>query len=74
MKLIRITDNGGKTLDRYTAFFSDNYILCMSYNCLSPQGVCMSDSGQDFYEGGRTIELKDCPDDVQLAILNFIES
>ena len=36
-----ITDNQGKTLDRYTVYFWDNTYLSLSHNCHSPQGVSM---------------------------------
>ena len=36
-----ITDNQGKTFDRYTVYFWDGSYLTLSHNCDSPQGVSM---------------------------------
>ena len=36
-----ITDNQGKTFDRYTIYFWDGSYLTLSHNCDSPQGVSM---------------------------------
>ncbi|KKN71928.1 hypothetical protein LCGC14_0415740 [marine sediment metagenome] len=80
LKLIKITDNGGKTMDRYTAYFKGDgeidgdYTLCMSHNCKSPQGVCMSDTTKpDWIEAddGKVMVFTDCPYDVQVAIVQF---
>lgn len=81
LKLIKVTDNGGKTMDRYTAYFKGDgqvdgdYILCMSDYALSSQGVCMSDASKPEYivnDKGKELEFNDLPDQVQQAITNFI--
>ncbi len=72
----KITDNGGKTMDRYTVYFSDGYMLMMSENALSPQGVCMSDTWkQDFIDGddGKDMDISSLPEQVKTAISNFME-
>lgn len=72
--ILKITDNEGETTDRYTAYFRDGYMLMMSENALSPQGVCMSDSWkQDFIDNdkGKLIAFSDLPEQVQQAIRNF---
>jgi len=38
MKGLKIYDNGGKTIDRYTVIL-DGAVFTMSYDPLSPQGV-----------------------------------
>ena len=70
----KITDNGGKTMDRYTAYFEDGYMLMMSED-QSPRGVCMSDCWkQDYIDGdeGKDIEFDDLPESVQKAIVSFM--
>lgn len=74
-RVIKITDNGGKTIDRYTVYFESKYMLMMSHNPQSPQGVCMSDTWkQDFIDNddGKELEFDDLPQRVQDAITNFI--
>lgn len=80
LELIKITDNGGETMDRYTAYFKGDgvidgdYTLCMSDNATSPQGVCMSDTTKpDWIEAdkGKVLAFTDCPYDVQVAIDRF---
>lgn len=71
----KITDNGGKTMDRYTVYFSDGYMLMMSDNALSPQGVCMSDTWKkDWFDAddGKEMDVCDLPKQVQTAIENFM--
>lgn len=75
LDLIAITDNNSETMDRYTAYFTDNYMLMMSENCLSPQGVCLSDTSKPEYlanDHGKRMRILDCPKDVQKAIVDFM--
>lgn len=72
--IIKITDNGGKTTDRYTVYFDDGYMLMMSDNAGSPQGVCTSDTWKQEYidcDEGKELQLNDLPKQVQKAILRF---
>lgn len=74
-RVIKITDNEGKTMDRYTAYFESGYMLMMSENPQSPRGVCLSDTWkQDFIDNdeGKEIEFDDLPERVQNAIIDFI--
>ena len=76
MELIKITDNGGKTMDRYTAYFTKDMMLMMSSNAVSPQGVCMSDTSKPEYmecDEGAEIKLTDCPEQVKTAIASFLK-
>lgn len=82
LQLIKVTDNGGETVDRYTAYFEGDgdidgdYILNMSEAALSPQGVCMSDTCKPEYmanDTGLEVYIVDLPDQVQTAIYNFME-
>lgn len=49
MNIIKITDNQGKTFDRYSVYVKDYslqgdlqcWVLELSFNCDSPQGVSM---------------------------------
>ena len=81
LKLIKITDNGGKTIDRYTAYFKGDgvrhgdYMLTMSHNCKSPQGVCLSDTSKPEYmanDTGKNMIFSKLPDQVQQAIKVFM--
>jgi len=76
LQLIKITDNGGVTIDRYTAYFSDNLMLMMSHNCKSPQGVCLSDTSKPEYlenDTGRNVIYSKLPEQVQKAIKDFMQ-
>ena len=73
--IIKITDNEGKTCDRYTAYFEDGYLLGMSESPQSPQGVCMSDCWKQDYidnDEGKEVEFEDLPERVQRAITEFM--
>ena len=75
MKLLHITDNGGKTMDRYTAYFDCGLHLCMSDYAISPQGVCLCDtnlSRQIERDKGKRILFSQCPEQVQTAIARFL--
>ncbi len=74
-RVIKITDNGGKTMDRYTAYFASKYMLTMSENPQSPQGVCLSDTWKQDYidnDNGKEVEFDNLPERVQKAITDFI--
>ena len=74
-RVIKITDNEGKTLDRYTAYFASGYMLTMCDSPQSPQGVCMSDTWKQDYidnDEGKEVEFDDLPERVQNAITDFI--
>lgn len=61
--IFRITDNGGRTFDRYTVVFSDGTYLGLSKNPTHPQGF--SQAGEDIdlmglaeeVEAGNSIDL-----------------
>lgn len=75
LSLIKITDNGGKTLDRYTAYFTDNLMLMMSHHCKSPQGVCLSDTSKPEYirnDTGKNVIFSKLPEQVRQAIKEFM--
>ena len=75
--LIKITDNGGETIDRYTAYFTNNMMLMMSENACSPQGVCLSDTSKPEYlenDTGKNVIFSKLPEQVQKAIQHFMES
>jgi len=75
MKLLHITDNGGRTLDRYTAYFTDDLHLTMSHNAISPQGVCLCDANmprQIECDDGKRILFSQCPEQVQTVIARFL--
>jgi len=74
--IIKITDNLGKTMDRYTVYFEDGYMLMMFESPLSPQGVCISDDWKQDYidnDNGKELRLEELPKLVQKAIQNFEE-
>jgi len=74
--LIKVTDNEGETVDRYTAYFEDGYMLSMSDNPQSPQGVYMSDCWKQDYidnDEGKEVEFDELPERVQKAIVNFMQ-
>ncbi|HDY89159.1 MAG TPA: hypothetical protein ENH82_13720 [bacterium] len=73
--IIRITDNGGKTCDRYTIYFSDDTMLMLSDNPLSPQGVCMSDNAKPEYiecDEGIERQFSQLPFEVQTAVQRYM--
>ena len=75
MKLLHITDNGGETMDRYTAYFDCGLHLMMSPAPLSPQGVCLSDENVRYQiesDRGKKILFSQCPEQVQTVIARFL--
>lgn len=84
MKILRIYDNGGKTVDRYTVYFNvrhapgkrvvwnQSYLTClsMSENPFSPQGFCRHGQGQLGSHNGKRITLEDLPKNYLIAIIN----
>ncbi|AQT68245.1 hypothetical protein STSP2_01401 [Anaerohalosphaera lusitana] len=64
MGIRAITDNQGKTLDRYTICFCDGSLLNLSHNCDSPQGVFMWGEGCPSTDDKR-ISFDDLPSNVQ---------
>lgn len=87
MKILRIYDNGGKTADRYTVYFSQraprgkrimwnqSYLLClgMSSNPFHPQGFCQHSSGQLGSHNGKRIPFSALPKDCQAAVKRDLE-
>lgn len=74
MKTVRLFDNGGETLDRYTAIFDyNNECYHFSHNPLSPVGVALIDcnynpnfnESKDIEMYGKPIEVKDLPQEAQ---------
>lgn len=73
--ILKITDNGGETLDRYAVYFEDRYVLFMSPTPQSPRGVCMSDTWRriDFdHDDNKQVRFDDLPERVQKAIRSFL--
>lgn len=71
--IIKITDNN-EFFDRYTVYFKDGYMLTMSENPKSPQGVCLSDTWKKEYmdKDNQEIEFDELFSRVQEAIVDFI--
>jgi len=77
LKNVRIYDNGGKTLDRYTAVYMNEpdhapgtfNARGMSKHPFSPQGFGCSCTAVPGRHLGRRIKFEDCPPDVQKCIL-----
>jgi hypothetical protein len=77
LKNVRIYDNGGKTMDRYTAVYMDqpenrhNTFTArgMSENPFHPQGFGCSCTAMPGRHLGKRIKFEDCPKDVQKLIL-----
>jgi len=80
MKILRIYDNGGKTIDRYTVYYDDSYVshngeklfncLAMSDNPFHPQGFCQHSGGQLGRHNGKRITFDQLPLDCQKAVYN----
>ena len=66
---IKIYDNGGRTLDRYTVVYPDGYWRFMSANPLHPQGVCM---WAEPLPGAKPDGRRVLPDQVPEAVLEAI--
>lgn len=81
---VRCYDNGGRTLDRYTAVFTGNYygrrightdIIGMSEYPFEPQGVGISDTVDfpvdrpTYSHLGKRITFDDLPKDCQRAVM-----
>jgi hypothetical protein len=89
MKIKAITDNGGRTFDRYTVYMWDNTYVTLSPNCDSVQGV--SNWGEhsiadnyDFYIADQyniavnnnecLINLHDLPQNVQAHVIRLLRN
>lgn len=74
---IRIFDNEGETIDRYTVQIERD-VYGMSYNALSPQGVNLYNftlkKGERLGNVGKKINFDDLPEDVQKAIKERMKS
>lgn len=74
---IRVYDNGGKTIDRYTVIYLDEpeaevnlfQSLGMNETPFHPQGFCQHSSAKPGPHLGKRIKARDLPVDCQLAIL-----
>jgi len=70
---VRVFDNGGKTLDRYTVIIN-NSIFAMSDNPEHPQGVNQYvGEGPVNTSGERELCWDEVPEPVRVAILNRIK-
>lgn len=77
MKNLRIYDNGGKTIDRYTVLFMDQpehqhntfSALAMDSTPFHPQGFGQHCTAMPGRHLGRRIEFKDLPTDCQKLVL-----
>ena len=83
-----ITDNGGKTLDRYTVYFWDGDYLTLSENCDTPQGVSQTghlegiqnaaiepaaQSNHIIFNNQKMINFFDLPENVQEHVIRRIK-
>lgn len=83
MKNIRIYDNNGKTVDRYTVVFMDRpyysqtgtlarhpmrECLGMSHSPFHPQGFCQHSGAMPGRHLGKRLKLEQLPPDCQRAI------
>ena len=82
-KYIRVYDNQGESVDRYTVVFSGNYsgrdglcrYLAMSGAPFHPQGFCQHGESNQVIDQpryghlGRKIDFKTLPADCQLAVM-----
>ena len=74
---LRIYDNGGKTLDRYTAVFMDRperragLFEALGFNCapFHPQGIGLHCQAMPGRHLGRRIELDDLPADARQFVM-----
>lgn len=77
MKNVRIYDNGGKTLDRYTAVYMDQpeyrqgtyAARGMSTHPFSPQGFGCFTSAKPGRHLGKRIKFEELPKDCQKLVL-----
>lgn len=77
MKNIRIYDNGGKTLDRYTVVFMDQpehpapsfAVLGMSEHPFHPQGFGQHCTAMPGRHLGKRIKFEQLPPDCQRCVL-----
>jgi len=76
---IRVYDDGGRTIDRYTVVFMDqpehSFICGRSFACLGmngapfhPQGFCQHSQARIGTHLGKRIAFSSLPDDCQRAV------
>lgn len=73
MKSVKVFDNLGATIDRYTVVI-DNDVYLMSHNPLSPQGINQYMGIADAFDLkdnslGNQVAYKELPEDVVEAII-----
>jgi hypothetical protein len=84
-----ITDNLGKTMDRYTVYFGDGSYLSLSFNCDSPQGVSQFGDSHNISDSEISLAAKnngkilqdetvinffDLPENVQKHVIRRLEN
>jgi len=73
MKIIAVYDNGGKTVDRFTVYFNEDYnrqgtmkeCLAMSEYPTHPMGFSQFSGGQLGRHNGKRIKFSDLPQHIQ---------
>lgn len=68
LKITKIYDNNGKTIDRFTMFINDNSIIGMSENPASPQGFCMYVNAVEGEHLGKIITVNELPEEVKIKL------
>ena len=66
---LKIYDNGGRSMDRYTVYFNDTECLAMSENPFHPLGFGQHSTGKIGPHNGQEIKFSDLPPDCQRAVL-----
>lgn len=83
MKIKKIYDNGGETLDRYTVYYDFVEVIkegklmfmCISMNCapFHPQGIGIHGYGELGNHNGKEISFEDLPKNCQKAVKQDLE-
>ena len=76
MQILRILDNGGKTIDRYTVIYDEPFdhngnLMCLGMDeaPFHPQGFGQHCAASPDYRDGLEIGFFDLPEDCQRAVL-----
>ena len=69
---ITVYDNGGRSLDRYTVYFTPTECLSMSPDPFFPLGVCLYGEGKTGPHNGEEIKFSELPEDCRRAVMNTI--
>lgn len=72
-QVLKVYDNGGQSIDRYTAVFDDRPWLGVGETGNVPNGFCMTVEGVEGPHLGTLVSITDLPEAARRAITQYAE-